>query len=108
MPATIQKPKHQVRRPKSTAGTKSLKLRDKILGALKGSSREMTVEQIAQAIEIESESATTAEKIRAQLAKIEEDLKAIRGPGIPKVILPELHDAGSGRIDAQKVADFIG
>jgi hypothetical protein len=49
-----------------------------------------------------------AQEIRTQIAKLIEQLNSINAFEIPSVILPELHDAGTGRIDAQKVADFMG
>ena len=47
-------------------------------------------------------------EIRARIEKLEEELKALKIAEAPKVILPELHDGKTGRIDARKVADFMG
>jgi len=47
-------------------------------------------------------------KIRAKIESLETQLKSLNIADSPKVILPELHDAKTGRIDAQKVADFMG
>ncbi len=48
-------------------------------------------------------------ELTRQLLAAQEKLQAIlRGPGGLQVILPELHDEATGRIDAQKVADYIG
>jgi hypothetical protein len=52
--------------------------------------------------------ATKAMKIRAQIAELEAQLRHLNAVEVPKVILPELHDAQTGRIDAQKLADFMG
>jgi hypothetical protein len=51
---------------------------------------------------------TRALKIRSRIAKLEEELKALKAVELPNVILPELHDPANGRIDAQKVAVFLG
>lgn len=49
-----------------------------------------------------------ARKIRSQIRRLQTELEEL-GAGIaPEVILPQLHDPRNGRIDAQKVADFIG
>jgi hypothetical protein len=45
--------------------------------------------------------------IQAQIVKLQEELHALRGAEPPTLILRELHDKKTGRIDAQKVADFI-
>jgi len=106
MPATIQRPKHPPGHTKTT-GMKSPGLRGKILDALKKSKGGMTIEQMVHAVGTHSRGAQ-AQEIRSQIAKLEEELKALHAVDRPKVILPELHDAKSGRIDAQKIADFIG
>lgn len=49
-----------------------------------------------------------ARKLRTQIAKLEDQLRALNVVEAPRVILPKLHDAGTGRIDAQKVAEFMG
>jgi hypothetical protein len=49
-----------------------------------------------------------ATEIRSQIAKLEEQLRSLNVAEVPKVILPELHDAATGRVDAQKVAEFMG
>lgn len=49
-----------------------------------------------------------ATKIRAQIAELEAQLRELNAVEVPKVILPELHDSQTGRIDAQKLADFMG
>lgn len=54
------------------------------------------------------ESLTRALKIRDQIQKLQTELEQLGVRGTPKVILPELHDPRNGRIDAQKVADFMG
>ncbi len=79
----------------------------KILRGLKRSKRGVTIGEIAAPFRKQPQH-TKALKIRSQIAKLEEDLKALNVVEVPKVILPELHDAASGRIDAQKVADFMG
>lgn len=50
---------------------------------------------------------TQLAELQGQLATIQQKIEHLRG-GAPQVILPELHDPATGRIDAQKVADFMG
>jgi hypothetical protein len=57
----------------------------------------------AQRSQLEAEFA----KLRSKLLEVEQELLILEGTARPRVILPELH-AGSGRIDAQKVANFMG
>lgn len=46
--------------------------------------------------------------IRAQMTELEKQLGVVSGGApLPKVILPELHDKASGRLDAQKLASFM-
>ncbi|MEN9840718.1 MAG: hypothetical protein RL376_518 [Verrucomicrobiota bacterium] len=47
-------------------------------------------------------------EISRKLAELQSELNALRTPEARKVILPELHDGQSGRIDAAKVAEFMG
>lgn len=48
-------------------------------------------------------------KLTEQVTAVQSELQRLRrGPGGLQVILPELHDKASGRIDAQKVADYMG
>ena len=54
------------------------------------------------------ESLTRALKIRDQIQKLQTELEQLGAHSTPEVILPELHDPRNGRIDAQKVADFMG
>lgn len=54
------------------------------------------------------ESLTRALKIRDQIQKLQTELEQLGARDTPEVILPELHDPRNGRIDAQKVADFMG
>ena len=50
-----------------------------------------------------------AAELQSQVAAMQEKLQALlRGVGGLQVVLPELHDKTSGRIDAQKLADFMG
>jgi hypothetical protein len=50
-----------------------------------------------------------AAELQSQVSAIQEKLHTIlRGAGGLQVILPELHDDASGRIDAQKLADYMG
>ncbi|MES2571518.1 MAG: MbcA/ParS/Xre antitoxin family protein [Verrucomicrobiota bacterium] len=51
---------------------------------------------------------TRALRIRARIAKLEKELETLNVREVPRVILPELHDEKTGRIDAQKVAEFMG
>ena len=54
------------------------------------------------------ESLTRALKIRDQIQKLQTELEQLGARSTPEVILPELHDHRNGRIDAQKVANFMG
>ncbi|GDY24094.1 hypothetical protein LBMAG56_54410 [Verrucomicrobiota bacterium] len=47
------------------------------------------------------------DEIQEQIRDLQAELHAIRGAEPPKVILSELHDKKTGRIDAQKLADFM-
>ena len=50
-----------------------------------------------------------AAELQSQVAVIQEKIQALlRGVGGLQVILPELHDETSGRIDAQKLVKFMG
>ena len=50
-----------------------------------------------------------AAELQSQVAAMQEKLQTLlRGVGGLQVILPELHDAASGRIDAQKLAFYMG
>jgi hypothetical protein len=47
-------------------------------------------------------------ELQDRISAVQEELKAIlRGIGL-QVTLPELHDEATGRIDAQKVANYMG
>jgi hypothetical protein len=48
-------------------------------------------------------------ELQSKITALQEELHAIlRGGGGLQVTLPELHDEATGRIDAQKVADYMG
>ena len=48
-------------------------------------------------------------ELKSQIMAVQEQLQTIlRGTGGLQVILPELHDEASGRIDAQKLAVYMG
>jgi hypothetical protein len=50
-----------------------------------------------------------AAELQSQVAAIQEELQTLlRGVGGLQVVLPELHDETSGRIDAQKLAVYMG
>lgn len=108
MPTIIQKPKHPPRKTNTDAGVKRQTTRGQLLGAIaKPPMGGITANRIATERE-SSPRRAMAMKIRSQIAKLEEQLKSLNVVEIPRAILPELHDAGTGRLDAQKVADFIG
>ncbi len=104
MPKTLGHPKRQTRNIRVVASGKSQPLHRKIVGVLEQSKDGMTVGQIIS----KQPQQAQALKIRSQIAKLEELLKSLHVVEVPRVILPELHDGGTGRIDAQKVADFMG
>jgi hypothetical protein len=48
-------------------------------------------------------------KLQDRISAVQEELQAIlRGVGSLQVTLPELHDEATGRVDAQKVAHYLG
>ena len=49
-----------------------------------------------------------ARKIYDQIHKLQAELASMNAVARPEVTLPELHDPKNGRIDAQRVADFMG
>lgn len=49
---------------------------------------------------------TELEDLEGKLAALQQKIHTIKGTEFPRLILPELH-ATNGRIDAQKVADFL-
>src|SRR4051812_18431688 len=49
-----------------------------------------------------------AAELTAEIARLQSQLAALNVGAEPKVTLAELHDPKTGRIDAQKVADFMG
>ncbi len=104
---TSERPKHQTRNLRVFTRGKSKPLRGKIIGALKQSKGGMSVGQTTAALARQPEQ-VKALQIRSQIAKLEGQLRALNVAPVPRVILPELHDPASGRIDAQKVADFMG
>ena len=56
-----------------------------------------------------SEILDQAAEMQSQITAMQEKLQTLlRGAGGLQVILPELHDKASGRIDAQKLADYMG
>lgn len=48
------------------------------------------------------------EEMRRKIIELQSQLEALRAPELPRIILPELHDRQSGRVDAIKVAEFMG
>jgi hypothetical protein len=64
---------------------------------------------MATAVLEKTEILERAADLQSQVAALQEKLQSlIRGFGGLQVILPELHDAASGRIDAQKLAAYMG
>ena len=89
-PTTIHKSPPPLRLRKIAAGSKSPGLRGKTLAIGRPP-------QLAQ-----------AKVIRTQIAKLAEQLQALNVGDILQIVLPELSDTKSGRLDAQKVAGFMG
>ena len=46
--------------------------------------------------------------VEDQIAALEAKLRSLRQTAGVRVVLPELHDEATGRVDAQKVADYLG
>ncbi len=60
-------------------------------------------------LEVRPEIMERAAELQSQLAAMQEKLQTLlRGVGGLQVVLPELHDDTSGRIDAQKLAGYMG
>lgn len=76
--------------------------------ARKGSRRTVERKSIAATQSSVQPEAAKAIRIRAQIAELQAQLRELNVVEVPKVILPELHDPETGRVDAQKLADFIG
>ena len=57
---------------------------------------------------VDSVGLAKALEIRARIKALQEEPQILDVSEVPKVILPELHDGKTGRIDAQKVAEFMG
>jgi hypothetical protein len=50
-----------------------------------------------------------AAELQSEVNALQEKLQALlRGAGGPHVALPQLHDKRTGRVDAQKLADYLG
>lgn len=49
-----------------------------------------------------------AVEIRSRIEELQKELATLQVADTPKVVLAELHDGRTGRIDAQKVAEFMG
>ena len=94
MPSTTVK-------PQSSFGKISIKLSDakQLLVSVKKKPTNAGVMKIAD---------SSVEKLRRKLMELQSELDTLRPREVPKVILPELHDRQSGRIDAAKVAEFMG
>ena len=94
MPTTLERPKTKIHKPlfkPSAAKTSVLTAGKTTVPPASGS---MTL--------------TSANQIRDQIAIQQKQLATLQVAEAPKVILPELHDEKSGRIDAVKVAEFMG
>ncbi|MDB6136056.1 MAG: hypothetical protein JWM59_4299 [Verrucomicrobiales bacterium] len=85
MPITIEK-------PKATAGGGKSHLKT---APAKGDTSDSG--RLAKAVEI-----------RSRIEELQRELESLHATGTPKVVLAELHDGRSGRIDARKVAEFMG
>jgi hypothetical protein len=60
-------------------------------------------------VENKSDIEQRVSELKSQLLAVQEKLEGmLRGPGAVQVILPELHDKASGRINASKVAQYMG
>lgn len=105
MPATIEKPAHPSQKLNPSAGVKRQRSHGKVPGVLKTSKGAVSVGPVGAAIGRQPKQAL---KIRSQIEKLEAQLRSLNFVEAPRVLLPELHDAATGRIDAQEVANFMG
>ena len=107
MSTTATKQRAQARKPGPAASTRRLPARGPIVRAFAKSKKPMTIRQIAEAVDVPRVQ-VEASRSRQPIASTANPLRPGNVVKLPKVVLPELHDAGTGRIDAQKVADFMG
>ena len=105
MPVTIEPPKQPSGKLNRGARTNRPRSRARGGGGLKTLRGGVTAGQVAAAI---TNTPQQALMIRARIAELEEQLRALNVVDVPRVVLSELHDTATGRIDAQKVAGFIG
>lgn len=108
MPTTLERPKRAARKATFTAGLKPQVSQAGVIKVLAGQPTSgMTIPQIAAA-----HTAAETARLRAEVAALQEQLQAklqaLNAAEVPKVVLPELHDGKTGRIDAQAVAEFMG
>lgn len=57
---------------------------------------------------LESYDARKAFGMYTEIADLRRKLERLNVPSIPRIILPELHEPETGRIDASKMANFMG
>jgi hypothetical protein len=61
------------------------------------------------AVEHKQELLEQAAEMQKRISVLQEQVQAfLRGAGALQVTLPELHDEATGRVDAQKVANYMG
>lgn len=114
MPTTLEPPKRSNRRITYYPGVKQQGLKPKVIKVLAGQPVSgMTIREIVAATDQHPPAADAAKlKLRAEVAALREQLQAklqaLNAAEVPAVILPQLHDGKTGRIDAQAVADFMG
>lgn len=107
MPTTLERRKHHTSKTKLGGIHVTKGKVDGIFTTVKEPSATVIFEAKHHLTKKEIEAAATIRKMRAQMAELEKRLGVSGHTGAVKVILPELHDKASGRIDAQKVANFI-
>jgi hypothetical protein len=105
MPVTIEPPKQPSGKLNRGAGTNRPQSRARGGGGLKTLRGGVTAGQVAAATTNPPQQALM---IRARIAELEEQLRALNVVDVPRVVLSELHDTATGRIDARKLAGFIG
>ena len=57
---------------------------------------------------LENSDARKAFGIYAEIADLRRKLEMLNVPAVPRIILPEVHDGKTGRIDALKMSGFMG
>ncbi len=103
MPTTIERPSQRPKTVRIASEPKSKAPFGTIVRTYEHSKAGQTLGQIEEVLSKRPEA--DAQEICTEVARLLRELDAAQAP---QMVLPELHDPATGRIDAQKVADFMG